>query len=149
MYYFFVDKERPHMSINDEQYMSNWFKPNATFEDFVNILYEKRQTELQDHMHKPKQKEHSIKSLLLRSLSEDYMRMQADGFIRIEYLDEDLKKININITSYPDQKGLHLHKTPNRPTETNLYHYFTPEVLAIANTWCRQDAVLFGYDVLE
>jgi hypothetical protein len=152
-YYFFVHKDRKKVSINDHQALSTPFNENTTFAEFIDILYIKRK-ELSDILlAAPEEKDFSVLSLLIRSLSEDYKRIEANGFIRVEYLEEDLQQLGINLkdlpTDLPEGPNLHLHKSENRPANLDWSEFFTPEVLKKANTWCEEDAVRFGYTVVR
>jgi hypothetical protein len=151
-YYFFVHKDRKKMSINDHQALNMPFNNNTTFEQFIDILYQKRQELAHTLLAPPEEKDFSVLSLLIRSLWEDYKRIEANGFIRVEHLEEDLQQLGINLkdlpTDSPDQPNLHLHKSENRPTNLDWSEFFTPEVLKKVNTWCEEDAVRFGYKVL-
>jgi hypothetical protein len=151
-YYFFVHKDRKRMSINDHKALNMPFNDNTTFAEFVNFLYEKRQELKETLLRSPEEKDFSVLGLLIRSLWEDYQRIEANGFIRIEHLEEDLEQVGITLKNLPKdlptQPNLHLHKSENRPQDLSWRELFTPEVLKKANTWCEEDAVRFGYKVI-
>lgn len=151
-YYFFVHKDRKRMSINDHQALNMPFNNDTTFSEFIDILYEKRQEHKDILLSPPEEKEFSVLNLLIRSLWEDYRRIEANSFIRIEHLEKDLEQVGIILrdlpTDLPAQPNLHLHKSENRPEDLNWSDFFTPDVLKKVNTWCEEDAVRFGYKVL-
>jgi hypothetical protein len=113
---------------------------NMSFVEFV-YWYDKQREYYKDLL--LTSTEHPLIPFYVRSLSEGYTVSKSSNFLRLEFLNQDLQKMGLHIDHIPH------YNITNKRTNTDFYLMFTPEILNIANKWCAEDAIQFGYDVLK
>jgi hypothetical protein len=76
------------------------------------------------------------------SLFNIYNRIKAHHFIRLEFLEEDLKQIGL--TLHKNDISVH-NSNPKRPSDRSFKDEYTKEVLEKVNAFYKNDIMFFNY----